>query len=269
MLHRKLLVVSSIVVLLFLTACGGSNRMRYENAEQAFQRGMEDYERGRWDRSAEFFRGALSFGRATPQAVDAQYYLGWAHYNNREFVLAASEFNRFATMYRNDPRAGEAEFYRAMSYYRQSPGYQLDQTDSQRALQDFQLFATRYPDHEYAPRAEEKILELRDKLAQKQFETARLYERRRMHEAAALMFERVFDRYPDSSPWAERALVAAMENYVRFAEESVESRQAERYDLALRNYERLVQLFPGSEYIPQAERLHHQIVTRVPALANS
>jgi hypothetical protein len=104
MLHRKLFAVSSIFVLLFLTACGGSNRMRYENAEQAFQRGMEDYERGRWDRSAEFFRGALSFGRATPQAVDAQYYLGWAHYNNREFVLAASEFNRFATMYRNDPR---------------------------------------------------------------------------------------------------------------------------------------------------------------------
>lgn len=269
MLHRKLFALSSILVLLFLTACGGSNRLRYENAEQAFHRGMEDYERGRWDRATEFFRGALSFGRTSPQAVDAQYYLGWAHYNNREYVLAASEFNRFATMYRNDPRAAEAEFYRAMSYYQQSPVYQLDQTESQRALQDFQLFATRYPDSEYAERAEEKILELRDKLAQKQFEAARLYERRRMHEAAALMFERVFDLYPDSSPWAERALLAAMENYVRYAEESVETRQAERYDLAIRSYERLVQLFPGSEYIPEAERLHRQIITRQPALANS
>jgi outer membrane protein assembly factor BamD len=269
MMYRQFFAASTILLLLFLTACGGSGRLRYEDAEQAYTRGMENYERGRWDRAAEFFRGALGFGRATAQAADAQYYLAWSHYNNREYVLAASEFNRFSVMYRTDERAPEAEFYRAMSYYQQAPGYQLDQTDSQRALQDFQLYVTRYPNHEFVPQAEENMAELRDKLARKQFETAKLYERRRMHEAAALMFERVFDRYPDSSPWAERALVAAMENFIRFAEESVQARQAERYEMAVRNYERLIQLFPGSEYIPQAEQLYRTAVSRAPTIANN
>lgn len=268
-MYTKLFAASSILVLLFLTACGGSGRLRYESAEQAFNLGMQEYERGRYERAAEFFRGALGYGRATQQAADAQYYLAWSHFNNRQYVLAASEFNRFAQMYRSDERAAEAEFHRSLSYYRQSPGFQLDQTESQRALADFQLFVTRYPDHEYVPRAEEKMVELRDKLAQKLYETAKLYERRRMNEAAALTFERVFDRYPDSSPWAERALIGAMENFISFADQSIEARQPERYELAIRNYERLVQLFPGSEYIPQAEQLRRQIVSRMPSLANN
>jgi outer membrane protein assembly factor BamD len=269
MTYQKLIAASSILVLLFLTACGGSGRLRYDSAEEAYALAMREYERERWERAAELFRGTLSFGRATAQAADAQYHLAWSYYNSRQFILAASEFNRFAQMHRTDDRAAEAEFYRAMSYYNQSPGFQLDQTDTQRALDDFNLFVTRYPNHEYTARAEAKMSELRVKLARKQFESARLYERRRMHEAAALMFERVFDQYPDVSPWVERALVAAMENYIRFAEDSIEARQAERFELAVRNYERLVQLFPDSPYVADAERLRSQIADRLPALANN
>ncbi len=189
--------------------------------------------------------------------------------HNREYILAASEFNRFAQIYRADPRAAEAEFQRARAYYEQSPGYQLDQSSTARAVDELQLFINRYPQHERVAEAEAMISELRDKMARKDFETAKLYERREMFEAAAIMFERVFDKYPDSTPWAERALIGAMQNYIDYADQSVVARQDERLDLAVRNYERLVQLFPESEYRDEAERLYREVMSRKEALANN
>ena len=266
---RPTILGGLIAATLFLSACGGSGNLRHESPEDAFVRGMEFYERERYDRAADYFRAVFTYGRQNEFAPDAQYYLGWAHYHNREYILAASEFNRFAQMYRADMRAPEAEFYRAFSYYHQSPGYQLDQTNTFRAIEELQLYINRFPNDENVPEAERMLAELREKLAHKDYETARLYERRGMYEAAAIMYERVFDKYPDSTPWAERALLGAIENYVLYAENSVIERQPERYELAIRNYERLRQLFPDSSYLPEAEPLYRQALSQQTALANN
>lgn len=256
-------------MLLFLSACGNTSSIRHSSPEEAFRIGMEQYERGRYDRASEAFQAVFVYGRQNEYAADAQYYLAWSHMHNREYILAASEFNRFAQFYRTDPRVPEAEFQRARSYYLQSPAYQLDQSSTARAIDELQLFINRFPNSEHVPEAEQMIAELQDKMARKDFETARLYERRELYEAAAIMFERVFDKYPGSSPWAERALIGAMQNYIQFADQSVTARQEERLDLAIRNYDRLVQLFPDSEYREEAERLHREAVSRKQALANN
>ncbi|WP_243664856.1 outer membrane protein assembly factor BamD [Rhodothermus marinus] len=60
----------------------------------------------------------------------------------------------------------------------------------------FQLFIDRYPNHELVDDATQKIRELRAKLARKQYEAARLYERRELYEAAAVTYEAVFDAIP-------------------------------------------------------------------------
>lgn len=256
-------------MLLVLSACGGAGRIVHTSPEDAYERGKEYFDRERYDRAIEYFQAVFTYGRQNPAAADAQYYLAWSHMNSREYILAASEFNRFAQIYRTDPRVPEAEFQRARSYYEQSPGFQLDQSSTVRAVDELQLFINRYPQDERVEEAEAMIAELHEKLARKDFETARLYERRQMFEAAAIMFERVFDKYPSSSPWAERALIGAMENFISFADQSVVARQDERLDLALVNYERLVQLFPESEYRSEAERLYREVMSRKEALANN
>ncbi len=269
MINRNTLVGFAAIFVLFLSACGSSGRLIHSTPQEAFQRGMELYERQRYDRAVEYFQAVFTYGRQNESAADAQYYLAWSHMHNREYILAASEFNRFAQIYRADPRVAEAEFQRARAYYEQSPGYQLDQSSTMRAVDELQLFINRYPQHERVGEAEEMISELRHKMARKDFETARLYERRELFEAAAIMFERVFDKYPDSTPWAERALIGAMENYIAFADQSIVQRQDERLDLAIRNYERLTQLFPESEYLDEGNRLYREAMARKEALANN
>lgn len=264
---RALGIGSLLAVLLIVAGCGSSGRLRYETPQEAYERGIDLYEEGKYDRAAEYFRGVFDFGRTSEWADDAQYYLARATYENGEYLVAASEFDRFVQLYRTDPRAVEAEYQRAMSYYQLSPSYQLDQTDTEQAIEQFLLFVSRNPESELVPEANERIIELRNKLARKQYEAAQLYMRRELYEAAAVTFESVFDRYPET-PWADDALLGAMRAYIAFADLSVQNLQAERLRQAVEAYDRLVQI-PDSPLLKEAEEVYVAVIQRLEAIGQT
>jgi outer membrane protein assembly factor BamD len=250
-------IVAFALLALLAAGCGSSRGLDAVAPDDAFNQAMAEYQRGRFDRAADAFQHVFTFGRTHEYATDAQYYLAHSYYKSGQFLLAANEFTRFAEIYRADPRAEEAAFMRAMSYYELSPPFQLDQTDTETAITFFQLFLSQYPQSERVQVAADRMMELREKLAEKQFHTGRLYERRGLFQAAAISYNAVLERYPLSS-FADDALLGVTRSYVAFANASVPARQAERFGRALESYERLIQLFPDSELIPQAEVLYGQ-----------
>ena len=70
-------------------------------------------------------------------AADSQLLLARSYRSNRDFLLAANEFTRFTQIYRSDPRVPDAEYELAMTYYDRSPKFELDQTDTERAIEYF------------------------------------------------------------------------------------------------------------------------------------
>ncbi len=262
MLPRKLLSITILAIAVFAVGCTGTGRLRYDSPQEAFDKGKDYYDRGKYDRAIDYFQGVFDYGRTSEVAAEAQLYLGRSYYNNKEYILAANEYTRFLSVYRNDPAAEMAEYERAMSYYEQSPGYQLDQTPTEQAITYFQLFLDRYPASDLKDDAEERIRGLREKLAHKEHAGAELYERRELYEAAALSYQRVFDKYPDTR-WADDALVGAIRTYILFAEQSVVGRQQERLQAAVDNYQRLVQLFGDSPLLKEAERHYEVAVGRL------
>lgn len=258
--------LSVITLVLSVAGCASTSRARYDTAEQAFKRGQTLYERGKYQSAIPAFQAALQFGRAGEWADDAQLYLARSYVGNKEYILAASEFSRFSEIYRNDPRREQAEFERAMAYYEMSPPYELDQTDTERAIKQFNNFIERFPNSSLVPQATAKITELRGKVAHKAYESAKLYERRDLWEAAALVYDSVFDQYPETE-WADDALVGAMNAYINFAEASVRQRQEERLQKAVEDYRRLVQVFPNSPLLSQAEELNRRATEQIQHLA--
>jgi outer membrane protein assembly factor BamD len=247
-----------VILLLFLTmasACSNKRHIRTgDTLEVAFEKANAFYERGRYTDAARSFETVLSIGRGTEIAQDSQFLLAMSYYNNREFLISASEFRRYATNFPRSERRVEAEFKEALSYYRLSPRYKLDQSDTYRAIELMQLFIVRYPGSEEARQAAGHIDEMRNKLAQKEFGAAELYMRVRQFQAAAVYYGLTLDRFPETI-WAERALARQIRAYILFAENSVEERQAERFRQALNSYETYVQLFPRGENRSIAEEL--------------
>lgn len=240
--------------MLAIAGCSGSGKARYDSPEEAYTTGKQYFEEGKYLRAIEFLQGSFDFGPTHEFAADAQLMLARAYAANRDYLLAAHEYSRFIQIYRLDPRIAEAEYEYAMTFFHQSPRYQLDQTDTEKAVRQFQLFIDKYPMSPLVADAEEKITVLREKLGRKGYETGRLYERRDLYQAAAVSYEQVFDKYPDTQ-WADDALLGAVRVYILYADNSVESKMEERYAKAVENYQRLRQLFPTESVTSEAEQL--------------
>lgn len=250
MLSRPGLLVLAAAL---LVGCGGGP-VTFGSAQEAYDRGSEEYERGRYDRSIEYLRAALDFGRTGELADDAQLLLARAYAKDRQYLLAGTEYTRFIEFYRTDPRVERAAFERIEAYAAMSPRFELDQTDTRQALTYIALFEEQYPQSEFAEEAAALADGLREKLARKQFESGRLYERRELYEAAVIAYRDVLADYPTSA-YADDALLGALRAQILFAENSVRSRQGDRFREALDIYDQLGTLFPQSPAMPEAQEL--------------
>ena len=139
------------------------------------------------------------------------------------------------------PRALEARFQTCEAYYRLSPRPALDQEYTVSAMIHCQSIPEYYPGTEYAEQAQEYVVELRGKLAQKAYETGMFYFRRRAYDSAGVDFEDVVDQYADT-PAAPAALGQLVETYTRigYVEDAEEAR------------ERLLEEYPQS---PEAQQV--------------
>lgn len=256
--NTALLALLSLALLAAGAGCAAGERLQAMSPQEAFVQGRAFYEAGRYGRAIEYLQRVFEFGRAHEFAADAQFYLAHSFFNTRQYLQAAGAFTRFVELHRTDPRVEEGEFMRALSYVRLSPPYQFDQTDTRNALVYLHLYVSKYPEGRFVDRALAYVEEMREKLARQQFEIARLYERRSQFQAAAIEYLRLLETHPDSE-FADDALLGAMRSYMAFAARSIPQRRAERYRLAAEQFERLVQLFPGSPLIAEAEALNREL----------
>ncbi|MEM8484174.1 MAG: outer membrane protein assembly factor BamD [Bacteroidota bacterium] len=267
-MFKSRLFLALCCTVMLVAGCGSANRISYDTPQEAFGKGKVLYEEGKYTAAITYFQGVFSFGRTHQWAADAQLYLARAYRDNKEYLLASNEYERFTKIYRADPRLARVNFERAETFAQMSPAPALDQSDTKRAIQEFQLFIDRFPNDDLIGEAQEQVVALRTKLAEKQFLTAQLYERRELFEAAALSFESVFDLYPDT-PWAQPALVGAIKMYIAFSDQSIALRQPERLRSAIKNYDRLIQIFEPSEHHKEAESYYEQAQAKLKALQDA
>ncbi len=252
-----------LLLLFIFSACSSSNMIRPgDTLDVAFEKAKNLYDEENYSDAARAFETVVSIGRGTDVGQEAQFLLAESYFKDRRYMLAAAEYERYALFYPNSSRREMVDFKQGKSYYFLSPRYKLDQTNTRRAIEQFRLFNSRYPNSDLVTEAGELITELRTKLAQKKFEAADFYMRTDRYQSAVLYYDLVIDDFPETE-WAEKSLVEQMEAYIKYADNSIRSRQAERYRLAVDSYEKYIQLFPRGESRPKAEDLYDEAASKL------
>ncbi|MBD3615741.1 MAG: outer membrane protein assembly factor BamD [Gracilimonas sp.] len=255
-MRNKLLIVLGFFFI--LSACQNDKLIkRGDTLNVAYQKAMAFYVEEDFNEAANAFEQVTRLGRGTEFGQEAQYYLAESYYKSRRYLLAASEYDRYISLYPQDERRQEAEYKAALCYYNQSPRFKLDQSATRTAIERFQLFNNRYPDSELVSDAASRIDELRNKLARKSYEAAQFYVRTEQYKAATIYLSETIDQYPESK-WAERALLDQIQTWITYADNSVVSAQAERYNNAIEAYEKFIQLFPDSNFRSEVENYHDE-----------
>ena len=141
----------------------------------------------------------------------------------------------------------DAQYQIGMCFYKLSPQYALDQDYTNKAIQEFQTFLEDFPDSPLRPEAHKRYLELRAKLAEKDFKTGELYRKMKEFRPAEIAYQDVINKFYDTEyaprAYFERAeclrkledLEAAKAAYTTYLEKYPTHRSAARAKRALRS----------------------------------
>lgn len=197
MRNRKI-ILSVLVGLLFIYGCSGSVDTSKLNAEEYYNYILKLYNEGDYEMAVTDFQNFLLQYSGSAFNDDAQYYLAMTYYSRGQYLLAAYEFSKLIRNIPASPFVPESQFMLADSYYQLSPPYQLDQEYTKKAIEEFQAFIDFFPSSAKVEDAEKKIKFLTDKLAEKEYMGAVIYEKMEYERAAIKYYGAVADTYHDT-----------------------------------------------------------------------
>ena len=215
----------ALLAVLALPACAVFRKEVPLSPEQTYQRGMAAYQAESYRRAASLLGQWVQSAGGDPRMPQALLALGRSHMRTREHVTAAADFLRVVTDYPTSPEQREARFGICQAYQELSPRAQLDQEYTEAAITYCDSYAQYYGDTPEAADARRWVGELREKLAQKQYENGMFYFRRGGYDASVIYFNDAARLYPETRV-APAALLKIVEAYDRigYAEEAAEAR---------------------------------------------
>jgi len=192
------LIAYSFFLAIILISCKSTDKFESRDPESVFNKAVELFNKEDYLESRNLFEMIKLQYSATEWADDAQYYLGEIAYKRKEYVLAAFNYNQLRRSYPGSVYAKTSLFKTALSFYELSPKFDRDQEYTKKAIQAFQEFQYIYPDDSLSPEASKKIVELRNKLAYRDYFTANLYRKLDSPHSALIYYNSVIKDYNDT-----------------------------------------------------------------------
>jgi len=192
--------------------------------------------------------------KGTKSTEDIYYMYCWSNFRQGDYLIASYHFNNFTKLYPNSPKAEECGFMAAKSHQKLSPKYQLDQTNTYKAIETYQTFVNTYPESSKVDSANKEFQLLKKKLEKKAVKNAELYFKTDNFRASATAFKNLLVDFPDvdDPDYVYHMIVKA---YDRFAENSVPGKKAERYHDVAKSYQELLYRFPKSKYVEADKKI--------------
>lgn len=240
------LVVITLFTILYINGCGSSKSdINTDDPQKAFDIAKRKFDKTDYVDAIEDFSFIKIRFPGTEVSDKVQFYLAYSYYGQKEYLLAAYEFDSFLKNFPLSPLYPEAKYMLGNTYYALSPKYSLDQEFTKEAINEYLSYIESFPQDKFVPQAEARIKELRNKLAYKEFWTGELYMKTSNYKAASLYFQNVYEEYIDSD-WADDAMVAQADAYYN----------GRKYEEARKVLDKFYKLFPKSNQKSKADRIY-------------
>lgn len=251
-LHIRLLPV--FLLLLIITSCSKYEKLlKSDDFQLKYDVAMEYYEDEDYVRSATLIEQILPVYKGTQKAAELSFTLANSYYHRGDYIMAAHYFDNFVREYPNSEHVEEATYMRAYCNYLLSPRPSLDQSTTYKAIDQFRLFMSRFEDSDKVDEAQRLIDEMRNKLLEKSFESARLYYDMGDYRAAIIALKNSLTDFPETRH-REEIMFLILKSSFLLADNSVPGKQLERFQSTVDEYYAFIEEFPESQYINEAQR---------------
>lgn len=243
---------------IILGSCGGYEKLlKSSDYQLKYTKAFEYYEKEDYVRAATLLEQIANVYRGTVKADTLQFYRAMSYYHQRDYMMASHYFQELYTTFPNSNYAEEAAYMTGYCYYMLSPRPSLDQEYTQKAINTFTLFAMNFPESERLSQAQALIKELEDKIVEKSYLNARLYFDLGYYKAALIALRNSLSEFPNTS-YREQLVYLILRASYLLADNSIESKQKERFQATVDEYYSYVGEFPDGEFYPEAKEMYEE-----------
>ena len=164
---------------------------RYNEAEEL-------YKAKKYGRSIEKLEGILSTCAGSGYMEQAQFLLAESHFNLEQWIEARCEYGSFIVNFPGSPFAETAEYRKAVSSFNMDYKIDRDESNTTTAMKDFERYLANHPSTPLRDSVNYYYNLLVDRVAEKEFQTGRLYLRMEKPQAAVIYFKEFLETYPNA-----------------------------------------------------------------------
>lgn len=208
------LLLSLLASLHLWTGCAGKN-VDENDPKSLYNDAEDDVKSHRYAMALEKLRTVKNKFPYSNVAKQASLRIADVHFENEEYIEAASAYETFRDLYPKYEKADYVIFRIGESYFNQLPStIDRDQTPATKAIESYRELRQLYPKSEYVGVSQEREKDALNHLASKEKYVADFYYKRDMYDSAAARYQKIATKYPGTeveeesyAQW-ERSLLA-------------------------------------------------------------
>ncbi len=254
---KKSNVLSCLLLLsIVLLSCSGFEKvLKSKDYNYKYKKGLEYFKKGDHYRYTAIFEQLVPIYSGTLRADTVQYYYALGNYNQGDYILAGHYFDTFRKTYPRSVFTEEAEYMYAYCFYESSPRPDLDQDNTFSAIASFSEFLSKYPNSDKKNDVSKYLNELKEKLVEKSYLSSKLYYNVSEYKAAIVALKNSLRDFPNSK-YREEQLFLIVKSAYTLADNSVRTKQKERYQSTIDEYYTFIGEYPQSEYAKEAKKMY-------------
>ncbi|MBU8892737.1 MAG: outer membrane protein assembly factor BamD [Bacteroidales bacterium] len=240
-----------ILLIVIVSSCKYEKILKSRDYRLKYDKALEYYAEEDYMRAEGIFEQLKPVLKGTVQADTVFFYGAYCNYYQKNYLLAAHYFNEFKNAFGNSPFAEESEYMSAYCTYLQTPRSSLDQTNTYQAISAISIYMSRYPNSGRSGECIRIIEDLRNKLIDKSFQSAKLYYDLGNYKASIIALNISLDDFPETK-YREEIMYLILRSKFLLAENSVPYKKIERYQSTVDEYYSFLDEFPESGYMEDA-----------------
>lgn len=254
----------TIAVLFAVCAVASSCKSQFElllasnDVNAKYKAAMEYYAGGKYQKSGQLFESLSVLANGTERDDSVQFYWAMSNYKFKDYVSAETNFTSFIEHFPGSVFTEEAKFLKLDCMYRGTYRYELDQTPTYKAITAISEFIVEYPSSDKLDVCRKMLDELGLRLDKKAYENARLYYRMEDFKAARVALMNVLKDDSDNVYREEILYLIAMSSY-KYAQQSIQTKQHERFLSFVDDYLNFIGEFPESKRKPELDNLYRKV----------
>ena len=252
------------ILLLGFSSCGEYQAiLKSKDTELKYQKALSYFNDKQYIKAQTLLDEVTSYYRGTDRSQDVLIYLSRCYMGQKDYSGAAEYYQAYIRNYPKGRYIIEARFQVGHCYYLNAPDARLDQTETKKAIEFFTQFVELYPDSPYAQQAYQEMNELYDKLAYKEYLSAKLYYNLgtylgNNYLSAEIVAKNAMKDYPTNKYQEELNWLILQAKYQQLVN-SLDSKREERARDTEDEYYSFVTQYPNSKHRAAAERIHKDL----------